>query len=130
MLLETALRKPIGCFIGFEKMHFTWFLEQEIGFINRKGSRDYLIERMIRHILKINSYFAIWPEGTLSNDGKVMQGFSSIVRAYAALNSHRDVIPFIPTLIQGSECYNYQFLPRTQPIHIHFYKPYLFLARG
>ena len=129
LIFEAIMGTPVSCFIGWDN---EWFisnvLEKLLGFLNREGTSEEQIEKIIRTILEKNRYFAIWPEGTLSRKGLVMQGFSGIVKAYAVLNAQKDIIPFQPVLIQGSQCYNYQFLPRTNKIAIKFLDP-IFIPR-
>ena len=129
LLFEAIMGTPVSCFIGWDN---EWFisnvLENMLGFLNREGSSDEQIEKIIRTILEKNRFFAIWPEGTLSRKGLVMQGFSGIVKVYATINAIRDIIPFQPVLIQGSQCYNYQFFPRTNKIIIKFLDP-IFIPR-
>jgi len=72
------------------------------------------VEAMIRRILLHNRFFAIWPEGH-PHKGPIEQGFSSIVRVYATLNSDRDRIPFLPVLIRGEAAERKMFSTRWDP---------------
>lgn len=126
LLFQAAMGTPVSCFIGWDN---EWFikevLEKMFGFLNRDwaGSSEEQIEQIIRTILFKNRYFAIWPEGTLSKRGLVMQGFSGIVKVYASINAQKNLIPFQPVLFRGSDCYRYQFFPRTNKIILEFLDP-------
>jgi 1-acyl-sn-glycerol-3-phosphate acyltransferase len=140
-LLILAVGKPVGCFISWDNFWITDLGEIFLTFINKQKiqnsiqrkqssqlkTRDILIELMIQNILKKNSYFSIWPEGGLSHERMVRQGFSSFVRAYAVVNAKKDRIPFVPVHFEGSECYhvgiNPKMSPRTRKIKIRFLKP-------
>ena len=146
ILLICSLGHPVGCFVSWDNYWLTSFGIKYSGFINKEiilensvksedfqptnpnYERDLLTEVMIRNILTVNRYFAIWPEGTLSRKGLVSRGFSSIVRAYATLNSKKDAIPLVPVLFEGSECYhigrNRNLTPRTDKIRVKFLDPY------
>ena len=140
MILTTAVGKEVGCFIAWDNVMLTKLAEISMGYVNKDfirksdyykqyGSfRDVLIEKMIQTVLKTNKYFAIWPGGGLDDNRYVRRGFSSVVRAYSVINSKKDVIPFQPVLIKGSECYhiakNFRLRPRTQKITIEFLDPY------
>jgi 1-acyl-sn-glycerol-3-phosphate acyltransferase len=114
LLFLAAIGRAVACFIGYENYAFTQMLERLFNFINRDHhKKDWLIEKMIRIILQKNSHFAIWPEGRSPLDGRIMYGFSSVVKVYATLNSHRNIIPLVPVLIEGSGCYRYNLWPRT-----------------
>jgi 1-acyl-sn-glycerol-3-phosphate acyltransferase len=128
LLLLCAVRKIIGCFVGYDNFVFIKLLEKYFGFINREAfgehrDRDWLIEKMIENVLLRNSFFAIWPEGTISNKTLAMYGFSSIAKVYATLNSQKDCIPFVPVTIKGSHCYVYNLRPRFNKITIHILPP-------
>jgi 1-acyl-sn-glycerol-3-phosphate acyltransferase len=111
------LGQPVACFVGYGNYWFATTLEYMLGFINReRGGRDWLIERMIRTILLKNRYFAIWPEGRPSYNGLIYEPFSSIARVYATLNAKKDVIPLIPVMFRGGECYKYNLKPHTDKI--------------
>jgi 1-acyl-sn-glycerol-3-phosphate acyltransferase len=146
ILLICSLRHPVGCFVSYDNYWLTSFGVKYSGFINkeiilensiksedfhssnRNYERDLLTEVMIRNILFVNRYFAIWPEGTLSRQGLISRGFSSVVRAYATINSKKDLIPFVPVLFEGSQCYhigyNHNLSPRTNKIKVKFQDPY------
>ena len=122
-VLVSAFPKPVSCFIS---LGFPW-LEKgacpKIGFLPRFGTRDNILEMITRSILKKNSYFAMWPEG-IADRGTVMKGYSGIVRIYSVINSKRNIIPFIPVYIRGSECYlPLNMKPSTNKISIEFLKP-------
>ncbi|MHA1820131.1 MAG: lysophospholipid acyltransferase family protein [Promethearchaeota archaeon] len=150
LILVASAGIPISCFIAWDNFFLTRLGEKILGFINKHRIRfakniklsnnhkdglkfgDVLIEKMIRTILLKNRYFAIWPEGGLEENGKVMQGFSGIVKVYKCLNAKRDIIPFVPVLINGSECYHIDKNPKLKPvfqkIKIQFLKP-VFIKR-
>ncbi len=138
-ILLAAFGKPIGVFVSYDNFYFLDVIEHYYGLINKKkvlrdarvsrrNRRDVLIELMIRNILKKNRYFAIWPSGSLSRSGKVQEGFSSVVRAYSVINAEKDRIPFVPVLIQGSQCYhigvNPSLKPKFKKIRLSFLDPY------
>ncbi|MHA1341111.1 MAG: 1-acyl-sn-glycerol-3-phosphate acyltransferase [Promethearchaeota archaeon] len=91
-----VFRKPCGVFTEVGNGFIADFLEKMYGFVCRRGTSSQMIEKMIRSIYKTNSFFAMWPEGTLERQNKVMQGFSGIVKVYATLNSKKNIIPFVP----------------------------------
>ncbi|MHA1730429.1 MAG: lysophospholipid acyltransferase family protein [Promethearchaeota archaeon] len=130
LLLLAALRKPVSCFFSFGDGWFADLLHSVMGFVSKRPySRDELIELSIRRLLETNSYFAIWPEGGLSNAGEeIKRGYSSVVRVYSVVNSKRDVVPLVPVLIRGSSCYAYHFTPTTDAISVEFLEPF-FLPR-
>ena len=128
LILQGVVQKPVSCFVSWDNYWFLDLLVKLYGFVLRVGARDELIERMIRSVLQRNAYFAIWPEGSLCKNGLVGEGFSGIIRAYCALNSQKNVIPFVPVLFRGSDCYHHRrnpkFLPKMTPIEVHFLKPF------
>ena len=148
ILLNIALGTPIGCFISWDNFWMTNIAEKYFTYINKQkiGSSsqitslmerglkngDILLELMIRNILLHNRYFAIWPEGGLSHRTLIREGFSSLPRVYAVLNSKKNQIPLVPVTIRGSECYhidrNPKLRPRTQNISLEFHEPF-FLPR-
>lgn len=140
ILLNAVVGRPVSCFISWDNYWITGFAEKLYGFINKKFIRydrhikdksitgKLMIEKSIRQILQRNSLFAIWPAGGLSDDTRVRQGFSGVVKMYATLNEKKDIIPFVPVLIQGSGCYhigrNHDLSPRTDKITVTFLEPY------
>lgn len=142
LLINAVVGRPISCFISWDNFMLTKLGEKLFGFINkqfihddenvRKGlfgpEGDLMIEKSIRTILKTNSMYAIWPSGGLDDDGLVRQGFSSIVKTYTVVNSKKDIVPFIPVLLRGSDCYhigkNPHLLPKTKKIYVKFFKPF------
>ncbi|MHA1821157.1 MAG: lysophospholipid acyltransferase family protein [Promethearchaeota archaeon] len=91
-----AFKEPVGVFTTLGDGYIADLIEDRWGWVSRRGVGNIMIEKMIRAILKKNRYFVIWPEGTLERQGKVMQGFSGIVKVYATINAKKDIIPFMP----------------------------------
>jgi 1-acyl-sn-glycerol-3-phosphate acyltransferase len=75
-------------------------LAELFGIVPRRGTAPVMVEKMIRQIALKNRNFVMWPEGTPDKGYGVMEGFSSIVKVYATLNSNRDKIPFVPVCMQ------------------------------
>ncbi|MBD3185722.1 hypothetical protein GF325_02745 [Candidatus Bathyarchaeota archaeon] len=125
----SAFKEPIGVFTDVGNGFFADFLETVYGFVVRRGTRDVMLEKMVRTILKKNRYFAIWPEGSPSKDGHPKEPFSGVIRVYATLNAMRDVIPFQPVLMRGTETYQYKGDRRKRKILVEFMKPF-FLPRA
>lgn len=98
----SAFEKPTGVFTDMGTGWFADYMEKQFNFVVRKGNSPQMIEKMIRTILLENKYFSMWPEGTLERQGKVMQGFSGIVRVYATINAKKDIIPFVPVFMTPS----------------------------
>ncbi|GAB4322156.1 MAG: hypothetical protein Kow0069_26720 [Promethearchaeota archaeon] len=98
-----AFREPVGAFTEAGDGYLADVLEELFGFVTRRGVVQEMVEKMVRAVLLRNRYFVMWPEGTLERQGKVMQGFSGIVRVYATLNAERDVVPFVPVAMQRGE---------------------------
>ncbi|MHA1732384.1 MAG: 1-acyl-sn-glycerol-3-phosphate acyltransferase [Promethearchaeota archaeon] len=95
-----AFGEPVGVFTDAGDSYLADFLEEVFGFVIRRGRAPEMVEKMVRAIALKNRYFAMWPEGTLEREYKVMQGFSGIVRVYATVNAERDRIPFVPVVFQ------------------------------
>ena len=62
-----------------------------------------------------------------------MEGFSGIIKVYAAVNSKRDRVPFVPIMIRGAEYYwhwqkSKTKVHKTRDIILDIYKP-LYLPR-
>lgn len=98
----SAYEKPVGVFTDMGRGWFADYMEKQFNFVVRKGHAKEMIEKMVRTILLENAYFSMWPEGTLEREGKVMQGFSGIVRVYATLNANQNIIPFVPVFMTES----------------------------
>jgi len=113
-----AFRKPCGVFTSVGNGFFADFFENLYGFVCRRGTSEEMVEKMVRTILKVNSFFAIWPEGTLERENKVMQGFSGIVKVYATLNSKRDIIPFVPIFMTEANMHSKIIFKVLDPIFI------------
>lgn len=126
LLLLLAVKHPVSCFFSFGDGWFADFLHERLGFVSKcRHGRDALIELSIRRLLTFNRYFAIWPEGSLSASGEaIKRGYSSVARVYAVVNSHRNVVPFVPVLFRGSSCYAYHFTPTTTPVAVDFLDPF------
>lgn len=115
-----AFREPIGVFTSMGNGYFADFMEENLYFVCRRGMNNIMIEKMIRTIYLKNRYFVMWPEGTLERHGRVIQGFSGIVKVYATLNSKRDLIPFVPVYMTEAgpkdkiifKCFKPLFIPR------------------
>jgi 1-acyl-sn-glycerol-3-phosphate acyltransferase len=97
-----AMQKPFGVFTDVGVGYFADFMEHIFGFVTRRGYNYVMIEKMVQTILCKNKDFAMWPEGTPSHDAPA-QGFSGIVKVYATVNAKRDLVPFVPVLMRGSE---------------------------
>ena len=104
-LFLSVFSKPVSVFTAVGDSWITDFLEYKYYFIPRRGTRELMVEKMIQNLLHKNRYLAIWPEGTYARHGKIMEGFSGIVRVYATINAKKNRIPFVPVLLQGSDCY-------------------------
>ncbi|MHA1791590.1 MAG: hypothetical protein ACTSVI_03030 [Promethearchaeota archaeon] len=120
----SAFKEPVGIFTDVGNGFIADFLERCMGFVTRRGTRDQMVEKMIRTILFRNRYFAIWPEGSPARDGHPKEPFSGIVRVYATLNSKKNIIPFQPVLMRGTETYLYKGDKRFQKILVEFLKPF------
>ncbi|MFX0102898.1 MAG: hypothetical protein ACFFCS_25240 [Candidatus Hodarchaeota archaeon] len=101
----TLFKEPISPFTAMGNGYFADIMEHFFGFITRRGTGQVLVEKIIRTLLLKNRYFIIWPEGRPEYEGKPIEAFSGIVRAYAVVNSQKDVIPFQPVILHGSENY-------------------------
>ncbi|MHA1732910.1 MAG: lysophospholipid acyltransferase family protein [Promethearchaeota archaeon] len=129
VFLITSLDQPVSAFISWGN---GWFADmfEDYGFVYlRPQPLRVQVERMVRELVLRNRFFAIWPEGHPTGKAEVEAGFSSIVRVYAVLNAKRDVIPFVPVLLRGTEVDNHGASPRPGPVEVHFFEP-LFLDRG
>ncbi|MEX2727846.1 MAG: lysophospholipid acyltransferase family protein [Candidatus Sigynarchaeum springense] len=124
-----AFKKPIGVFTDIGTGLFPDFMERFFGFVTRRGTREVMVEKMIRTIWQKNKYFVIWPEGTPSRDGRPQQGFSGIVRVYATLNARKDIIPFVPVLARGGEIFRNKNSRRLQKYLVEYLKP-IYIPRG
>ena len=103
VVLLSIVEKPVAAFTDINNGWMADAFERFLGFIPRRGLAQDMVEKMIRTLLLKNRYLAMWPEGTPSRHGKIMQGFSSIVKVYAVINAKRNVIPFVPVLMRGTE---------------------------
>lgn len=120
----SAFRKPIGVFTAIGNGIFADLMEHIYGWVPRRGTREVMVEKMIRSILKKNRYFVMWPEGTPSRDGVPMEAFSGIARVYGTLNAHKNIIPFQPVLMRGSETYLHRNDNRKWKILVEYLKPF------
>nr|MDO8115023.1 hypothetical protein [Candidatus Sigynarchaeota archaeon] len=71
-----AFKEPVGVFTDVGNGFFADFLERIYNFVTRRGTRDVMVEKMIRAIQQKNKYFVMWPEGSPSRDARPMQAFS------------------------------------------------------
>ncbi len=118
-----AFKKPIGVFTDVGPGFFADFLERFFGFVTRRGTREVMVEKMIRTIWQKNKDFVMWPEGSPSRDSHPMEAFSGIVRVYATLNATKDRIPFVPVLMRGTEMYRKKNSRKLQKHLIEYLKP-------
>jgi 1-acyl-sn-glycerol-3-phosphate acyltransferase len=130
-IFMTAFRKPVGVFTDVGFSWFSDFIEEILNWVPRRGKPDEMIEKMIRTILFKNRYFAMWPEGSPSQSGKVMEAFSGVVKVYAVLNALEDRIPFVPVILRGADCYWGWQEKRsgTKKIFVDYFKP-IFIPRA
>ncbi|HME53839.1 MAG TPA: 1-acyl-sn-glycerol-3-phosphate acyltransferase [Candidatus Lokiarchaeia archaeon] len=119
-----AFKEPTGVFTDVGNGFFADFLERFYGFVTRRGTRDVMVEKMIRAITTINRYFVIWPEGSPSRDAVPMEAFSGIIRVYSTINVDKDRIPFQPVLMRGSETILHKNSRRKWKILVEFLKPF------
>lgn len=124
-----AFKQPVGVFTDIGTGIFPDMMERFFGFVTRQGTRDVMVEKMIRTIWQKNRYFVIWPEGTPSRDGRPQQAFSGIVRVYATLNAKKDIIPFVPVLARGGELFRNKNPRKLQKYLIEYLKP-IYIPRG
>ncbi len=125
----SAFKDPVGVFTAIGNGFFADFMEHVYGWVARRGTANVMVEKMARAILKKNHYFVMWPEGSPSRDGHPMEAFSGIVRVYATLNAKRDLVPFVPVLMRGSETYQHHKDKRKWKILVEFLHP-IFLPRA
>jgi len=127
ILFLSAFEKPVGVFTAVGKGLSADILEHYLHFVPRLGTGKEMIEKMVRTILKKNRYFAMWPEGTISRNQKVLESFSGIIRVYATLNSEKNVIPFVPVIMQNTDAYEFhKKLKKPKKIRLTFLEPYYF----
>ncbi len=98
MSFISSFNAPIGVFTDMGRGLVNDILSK-FGFVSRIGKSDEMIEKMIRQILLVNRYFAIWPEGTPDKGYGIMQGFSGFIKVYATINCKKDLIPLVPALM-------------------------------
>jgi 1-acyl-sn-glycerol-3-phosphate acyltransferase len=103
LIFLAAVRRPVAAFTDINDGWIADAFERFLSFVPRRGFAPEMVEKMIRSLVLKNRYFVMWPEGTPTRNGKIMQGFSSIVKVYAVVNAKRDVIPFVPVLTRGTE---------------------------
>ncbi len=126
-ILMAASPIPLGFFVDSGYGWLADTLETAFGFVSHLGTGEEIVEKFIRTILQKDPFFAIWPEGYYEKD-EVVRGFSGIVKAYAVLNSQRDINPFVPVILQGAQCYRDRTLKRLIKIRVTLIKP-VFLPR-
>jgi 1-acyl-sn-glycerol-3-phosphate acyltransferase len=119
----SAFKKPIGVFTDIGTGFFPDLMERFFGFVTRQGTRDVMVEKMIRTIWQKNKDFVMWPEGSPSRDGRPMEAFSGVVRVYATLNVKRDIIPFVPVLFRGGELFRNKDPRKLQKYLVEYLKP-------
>ncbi|MHA1681352.1 MAG: lysophospholipid acyltransferase family protein [Promethearchaeota archaeon] len=122
----TSFQEPVGVFTDVGNGYLADFLENVHGFVVRRGTREIMVEKMVRTILEKNAKFVIWPEGSPARDGHPKEPFSGIIRVYSTINARRDVIPFVPVLMRGSETYLHRGDRRKWKILVEFLKPVFF----
>jgi len=105
LIIMGAVRRPIGMFTSFGKGWFAHVLEKYHGLINREGTKDEMLEKMVRQILCHNNYFLIAPEG-LEHEPKIQEGYTGVVSVYSVLNYNKNRIPIVPIILQNSDCYH------------------------
>ncbi len=98
MSFISSFNAPIGVFTDMGRGIVNDVLEK-FGFVSRIGKSDEMVEKMIRQVLLVNRYFAIWPEGTPDKGWGIMQGFSGFIKLYATVNCKKDLIPLVPALM-------------------------------
>ncbi|NMC05433.1 MAG: hypothetical protein GYA24_09485 [Candidatus Lokiarchaeota archaeon] len=124
-----AFKRPVGVFTDIGSGFFPDFMERFFGFVTRRGTREVMVEKMIRTIWQKNKDFVIWPEGSPSRDGRPMEAFSGIVRVYSTLNAGKDRIPFVPVLHRGGEIFRNKDPRKLQKHLCEFLKP-IFIPRA
>jgi 1-acyl-sn-glycerol-3-phosphate acyltransferase len=136
IILLASLPVETGALIAWGNNWFMDMLEHYFGLLSlRKDGASGVVERIVRHLLLRNRYFAIWPEGHPTYSQKIEDGHSSIIRVYGVVNHDKDRIPFVPVLLRGAHCYRikeYSWpaenpnLKRNNPIEIHILPPIYF----
>ncbi len=126
-VIMAATRIPFGFFVDSGNGWLADTLETAFGFVSHQGSGEEIVEKFIRTIMQKNPFFAIWPEGYYEKE-EVVRGFSGIVKAYAVLNSQKNIIPFVPVILQGAQCYRGGDSKRLTKIRVTFLNP-VFLPR-
>jgi 1-acyl-sn-glycerol-3-phosphate acyltransferase len=111
-IIMSMFKRPISVFTDIGDGWFADIMEKVFSFVPRLGLSDVMIEKMIRIFLLKNRFMAMWPEGSPSSqllpergDPAITEGFSGIVKVYAAINAFRDRLPFVPIMMRGAECY-------------------------
>ena len=96
-IIMSMFKRPLSVFTDIGEGWFADMMENVFSFVPRAGISEVMIEKMIRVLLTKNRYLAMWPEGSPShqflpnrNDPAVMEGFSGIIKVYAAVNAKRD----------------------------------------
>ncbi len=103
IVLLASVGRPVAIFTDINDGWIADAFERFLGWVPRRGLAPEMVEKMIDTLLLKNRYFAMWPEGTPTRHGKIMQGFSSIVKVYAVINAKKDLIPFVPVITRGTE---------------------------
>ncbi len=103
IVLLASARRPVAVFTDINDGWIADAFERFLGWVPRRGMAPAMVEKMINSLLLKNRYFAMWPEGTPTRHGKIMQGFSSIVKVYAVVNAKKDLVPFVPVITRGTE---------------------------
>ena len=106
LVIMGAVKRPIGMFTSFGNGWLSDVFEKYIGYIKYHGSKDEMLENMIRHVLCNNRYLLIAPEGLENKPPIVQEGFSGIVSVYSVLNHDKNRIPIVPIIVQNSQCYH------------------------
>jgi len=126
----SAMKQPVSIFTAIGNSFFADLMEHCFGFVARRGTRDVMVEKMIRTILKKNRYFAIWPEGSPARGPpgplgppNPIEPFSGIIRVYSVINSRKNNIPFVPVLIRGAESNRGNRTKKKRKILVEIFKP-------
>jgi len=106
LVIMGAVKRPIGMFTSFGDGWLSDVFEKYIGYIKHQGTKDEMLEHMIRLILCENRYLLIAPEGLENQPPLVQEGFSGIVNVYSVLNYDKNRIPIVPIIMQNSQCYH------------------------
>ena len=107
IILLSSLKFQVSIFTDVGTGFLADVIENLFHFVARRGKSEIMIEKMIRSILLKNRYIAIWPAGhpPTNNGSAIGQGFSGIVKVYATVNSKKNIIPFVPIIMQNCDSF-------------------------